>query len=665
MVLAGWIGVGLALCGLPKAHAQTAPEVAPTQVRSAASVPQDAGAEAALIQVGPTTQRRAATGAWQSGKAWTIDPARLEAGRRLYEEGRLPSGQPLRATRYGQPLEGASAACVACHRRSGLGSVEGNVQVSPISGRYLFDQDRRAVAVMNLRTIKSFNERHVPYDAATLSAAIRAGRHVSGRELHPMMPRFELSDEDFAILSDYLRQLSSSWSPGVTDRSVRFATVITPDVDPRQKRIFLDTLQATVQQKNGNYVPGQRSMSSASEMMLGTERLWELDVWELTGAPSEWGAQLARRMAARPVFALVSGLGRGHWAPVHEFCEREAVPCWFPSVEAPPVGSQDGRWSVYFSAGVRLEAAVLAEHLSQAGARPRRVRQVVSDDASGQAAAAELAMLLQREGIESRTDRIDLTAPPGAGKPARPIKSTPSAKRSSGSADAADDEVWMYWLRPQDIAALGATPARGPVYFSATLARGETAPFPAAWRSQARLIYPWQLPQVRNASQVYFRQWLRVRQLEMADEFLQTEIYFAMNYLNDTLVDMLDNVHRAYFMERAENMLSLREAARAEDEARELGLVKPQAGAAQGAQPLRPIEGAGDRNLVTRAMTPRPLPGRDQAPTVVRKEGTTLYPRLSLGPGQRLASKGGRIVRFAGPQGDQLLPDSEWIVPLQ
>jgi hypothetical protein len=49
---------------------------------------------------------------------------------------------------------------------------------------------------------------------------------------------------------------------------------------------------------------------------------------------------------------------------------------------------------------------------------------------------------------------------------------------------------------------------------------------------------------------------------------------------------------------------------------------------------------------------------------VARKESTTLYPRLSLGPGQRLASKGARIVRFSGPQGDQLEADSEWIVPL-
>jgi hypothetical protein len=42
---------------------------------------------------------------------------------------------------------------------------------------------------------------------------------------------------------------------------------------------------------------------------------------------------------------------------------------------------------------------------------------------------------------------------------------------------------------------------------------------------------------------------------------------------------------------------------------------------------------------------------------------TGYYPRLALAPGQRFASKGGYMVRFAEPQGSRLLPDGEWIVP--
>ena len=41
----------------------------------------------------------------------------------------------------------------------------------------------------------------------------------------------------------------------------------------------------------------------------------------------------------------------------------------------------------------------------------------------------------------------------------------------------------------------------------------------------------------------------------------------------------------------------------------------------------------------------------------------SIYPRLSLGPGQRYASKGSYIVRVGGADDSQLEPLSDWIVP--
>jgi hypothetical protein len=39
------------------------------------------------------------------------------------------------------------------------------------------------------------------------------------------------------------------------------------------------------------------------------------------------------------------------------------------------------------------------------------------------------------------------------------------------------------------------------------------------------------------------------------------------------------------------------------------------------------------------------------------------YPRLGLAPGQRFASKGGYVVRFAGPEGARVVPEGDWLVP--
>jgi hypothetical protein len=129
-----------------------------------------------------------------------------------------------------------------------------------------------------------------------------------------------------------------------------------------------------------------------------------------------------------------------------------------------------------------------------------------------------------------------------------------------------------------------------------------------------------------------------------------------MSYLTEILTDMLDNVHAEYMLERAENMLSLREGAKAEDEARELSVARYNKGGVGGAQ------GALARLALPEARkSPRPMPGQ-KAQVMAKREGTTIYPRLSLAPGQRFASKGAYIVRF-GSDGQSVLPESDWIVP--
>lgn len=99
----------------------------------------------------------------------------IENGRRIYQSGILPSGAPLKGTRLGGDVSGASGACITCHNRSGMGSVEGDLQVSPITGNYLFDTGEKAVATMDTRSGKAFNQKHAPYTEESLATAIRTG----------------------------------------------------------------------------------------------------------------------------------------------------------------------------------------------------------------------------------------------------------------------------------------------------------------------------------------------------------------------------------------------------------------------------------------------------------------------------------------------------------
>lgn len=562
----------------------------------------------------------------------------VQLGRRIYLDGVLPSGALLTGERAGASVSGAQAACAGCHRRSGMGSVEGTLIIPPVTGKFLFGDDQKNLATMDQRRRKSFNQRHAPYTDEQLAQAIRGGVNNRGSELSVVMPRFNLSDAETGALTAYLKQLSVEWSPGVTNERIRFATVIAPGVEPRRRKALLDTLRTAFTRKNASTVTGtssggRRHMVSAAEMVLGTEREWELDVWELHGPADTWGPQLAEHYRQQPVFALISGLSNTTWEPVHDFCQRERVPCWFPSIPQPV--TTEAVYTVYFSRGAALEADVLARYLLGAGKpAPPRLIQIFRDDVPGGKAAQELASALDDSGIQVV---------------GRALRGKAENALRAALSDVRNTDVLMFWLRAPDVAALRRlepVPAAA-VYFSGGLAGGETAPFPATWKNRARMVYPYELPDRRQASLAYFHAWLKLNKLDFVDEPLQSEAYFAVAFLSDTLAEMLDNLYRDYLLERAENMLSQSEGGKAEQESRmRVSLGRPGDLARRYPNRKQLAETQGLVGLDSGAKN--------------KANGATIYPHLSLGPSQRFASKGGYIVRFAG---GKLIAESDWIVP--
>jgi hypothetical protein len=567
----------------------------------------------------------------------------LEQGRHIYNDGMLPSGALLQGTRAGQvPVSGDSAACVNCHRRSGMGQVESEILMPPITGRFLFaTRGDKRVATMDPHVSKHFNPAHDPYTDETLAAAIRDGINSQGRKMNAVMPHFILSDSELKALVVYLKQLSADWSPGVSQDSIRFATVITPDVDPVRRKVMIDMMQAIFRQKNGSTLPAtlqhtRHHMTTAAELILGTERKWELEIWELQGAPESWGEQLAARYRDHPVFALVSGVSHSTWQPVHDFCDKKHVPCWFPSVDVP--GKEQSPYAFYFSGGVTLESAVLARYLMDQKASPNHLVQVYRDDEVGRAAAHSLTQALTGSGI-AVTDRVLSTD----------MAAFDSLREALGTVN--NDDVLIAWLRPDDIRALvNIKPISDKNYFSATLAMGEYAPLPEDWRVHSHWVYLYELPENRTKNLYYFYAWLNINNLPLVDEAMQSEAFFALNFMTDTLSEMLDNVYRDYLVDRAESMLSIREGLKTEQETRDRvalgreGDLKRKRGASTIAESAR-------------------IKISSQYDNADKSKGTTLYPHLSLGPDQRFASKSGYIVRFASERGNKLIAESELIVP--
>jgi hypothetical protein len=554
----------------------------------------------------------------------------------------IAPGVELSGTRIGNGrTSGARAACVNCHRRSGMGQVDSDVLIQPITGNFLFatKADKR-VTTMDPHVGKRFNLAHEPYTHAALAAAIRNGVNNRGHVMNVAMPRYDLNEPQLKAVIAYLKQLSAHWSPGVSQTSIRFATVITPDVEPARRKVLIDMMRAVFRQKNGSTAVAKKGqsrhhMTSAAELILGTERKWELDIWELQGAPQTWGEQLAANYRKNPVFALVSGVSNSTWQPVHDFCDREQVPCWFPSVDVP--GKDQSLYAFYFSGGVTLESAVLARHLRDQKEPPKRVVQIYRDADVARAAAQSLTQSLAGSAVtvEDRVLSANLAAE--------------DALRQALGSIKPEDSV-MFWLRPDDIAALGKiSPVSGKSYFSAALAKGEQAPLTPAWRANSSLVYLYELPENRTKNLEYFHAWLNINKIALVDETLQSEVFFSLSFLTDTLSEMLDNVYRDYLVERGESMLSVREGIKSEQETRDR-VALGRAG------DLVKRHGA----LTTAEASRIAVPKQGSA---VNSKGTTLYPHLSLAPDQRLASKVGYIVRFSKDSGNDLVAQSELIIP--
>jgi hypothetical protein len=165
------------------------------------------------------------------------------------------------------------------------------------------------------------------------------------------------------------------------------------------------------------------------------------------------------------------------------------------------------------------------------------------------------------------------------------------------------EDTLVLWLRPADLAALPPqVPVLATIMVSGTLGGLENAPLPSGWRAEARLSYPFDLPEARKVRMNFPLGWFKIKQIPLVAERVQTDTYIACGILAETLNDMLDSFVRDYLVERVEVMLG-----------------------------HRMVNG--------------------------------YYPRLSLAPGQRFASKGGYMVRFADQNGTAVVANGDWTTP--
>ncbi|GAB4489417.1 MAG: ABC transporter substrate-binding protein [Thermodesulfovibrionales bacterium] len=541
----------------------------------------------------------AATAATEAGPAIAADTLRL--GERMYREGILPSGEPMKAFVTGDvPVDGKAFTCVSCHLRSGLGSIEGGVTTPPTNGRILYEERKPYITGQEFVPLIHNYAVYLPvrpaYTDETLAALISTGFDPTGRSVLNVMPRYELNDKDMAVLIAYLKTLSAEPSPGVSRTEMKFATVIVDGADPAAVEAMIAPLQFGVDRKNSLALANtkNRKIAKASYNMLGSlaNMKFSLSRWTLKGDPSTWRSQLESYYKAEPVFALLGGITTGEWEPVHRFCEEHKIPDLMPVVDYPVISETDW-YTLYPSRGVRQEGEAAARYLHTMHGlfKGRPIVQITRNGKRSQALAEGFRAVWAETGHDPVRE-IALSAEEKL--TAETIRSVIAKEKPA---------VLVIWDDARLLNALSGIAenpdAPGLVMASGTCLGPDLWTIPEQLRSILYLTYPYRLPQDEAKFDPQIRKIIPGKKAASLDQRIVRQTFIANELLGKALVEMRGEFYRDFLLDT-------------------IGMFK-------------------DMYL-------------------------PLYERVSFGPGQRYASKGCFIVQLGKGEKPRLERKSEWVM---
>jgi hypothetical protein len=516
----------------------------------------------------------------------------LELGKQIYLKGLLPSGKAITGLVKGDiSITGTNVICGTCHRRSGMGSSEGEQVIPAIAGHMIFNPLRLPTAKAPLAP-----EQRPAYTVESLKRAITTGIDANGRLLDPLMPRYPLSDKELDLLIGYMKTLSQENSPGVDDKEMHFATIIAGPVAPSVRKALVDVMQVYVTQKNSETRHETFRAENApwnKKWLFEPYRKWVMHVWELKGPRETWPDQLAALYHEQPVFAVLSGVGDGSWQPMHDFCQANQVPCLFPTTDLPVI-AEDDFYSIYLSKGMTLEGKMVNRHLRDLALAELPLVQVYrSGDLRAETAAKGLQGSRHAAAVKNFTwDQA--ASPPDLAFWQRVLQEAGSDPLVLWMDNEALANLWPLLEKRHEAA---------PIYLSTSLYGTAPGNLPMTLRDRVFLVHRSELPSRTARLLLRSTGWLKVKKAyapEAAE--VQANAYLALKVVGDALTHIRGYFFRDYLIERIEHSV-------------------------------------------------------DSAPY------TSVYPRISLAPSQRFASKGGFITQFSKTSKPTLVAVTDWLIP--
>jgi cytochrome oxidase Cu insertion factor (SCO1/SenC/PrrC family) len=548
------------------------------------------------------------------GEPWVrlagpISPAELVAevrglierpGERIYRDGLLPSGRPLSALQGGTLAEGAHLACASCHRRSGFGSSEGGVYVPRVTGPTLF-QPRQLRRADLFRNLYQ-EAQPKPYGERVRDPRLRPAYTRETLATALREGRDPIGRQLDPLMPRY--RLSEDEVGQLADYLEGLGAAPSPGVDEETihfATVVTDGVEPGRRKAMLDVLEGYVRWKNA-ETHHSSQRLG-FSPWyrdEFHGSYREWRLH---------VWEL--------HGPASTWPSQLAAYSAAQPVFAVLSGIGEGSWRPIHDFCERAEVPCLFPNTDlpvvEPGAWSLYLSPGLTVEAQALAASLPKGRIVQvyRDVDEGRIparalrealgNRLKERAVP-AGQPLTPAFWQRLSRETR-------PEVLVLWLGSGDAATLA--PAAGSftsvrqIVLSYSLL-GETEPdFPAGLREKVRLTWRFAAPGHEEPLIYRVRAWMRARRIETASERyerLQLNTWFALAVTDHALVHLVENFSRDFFVESVEEETE-------------------------------------------NALSPG------------------VFPSLTLGPGQRFASKGSSVVRLAAgaPGGLELV--SGWIVP--
>jgi hypothetical protein len=520
------------------------------------------------------------------------------AGKNIYMYGKLSSGEDVVATTVGDvQLTGEQAACVNCHRHSGLGSNEGSTIAPAITGEILFSEEKIKAHRYQPLTQRAPSALDRPaYTENSLKNTLMSGVDINGKPLDRLMPRYTFTENDYKYLHAYLNSLSIN-NAGVTDTTLHIATIIDGRASPGKIKTLLSTLEIFISDLNsGTRRETERSAQAPiqKEWLYQGYRQYKLHVWKLTGEPDSWQKQLNSYYDEAPVFAVVSGISKDSWKSIDDFCNAREVPCILPNTKTPGY-SANNFYTLYYNAGPFNDASVIARYFQNSDLDNNETDSILQlYDASSY---SEVARNTLHEEITSRKKRNITSVSLDTINNKHGIDQYIKNKNTT---------VILWSERLDDSLIEDLSNNKNKIksvlipYYLAT-----------SYKTRKKLenigveiltSYPYVKPSSEPRATIRSSIWGKSRKIDMTEKAVFTNTFTAIKVLMNAIKHARSHYNRAYIIELLEHKL--------------------------------------DKSVLT-----------------------GMYPKLTIGPSQRYASRGGYIMKVPGDASSPLQPVSQWLLP--